>query len=88
MLNSLRERFSRIILTHLQIGRSLGFDDLKKLCDGIKLHTQIFDNSTDALRAALSHTDNDSFLLITGSHYLAGEVLPVLNKSVIDLGLQ
>ncbi len=85
MLNSLRERFSHIILTQLQIGRSLGVDDLKKLSNGIKLGTQVFDNSTDALRAAVSHTDNDSFLLITGSHYLAGEVLPVLDKSVMNL---
>lgn len=85
MLNNLRERFTHIILTQLKIGRSLGADDLKKLSNNIKLTTQVFDNSTEALRAALSQTDNDSFLLITGSHYLAGEVLPVFDKSVIGL---
>ncbi len=83
MLNYLRERFSHIILTQLKIGRSLGAGDLKKLSNDIKLDTQVFDNSTEALRAALSQTDNDSFLLITGSHYLAGEILPVVDKSVI-----
>lgn len=85
MLNSLRDKFTHIILTQLKIGRSMGANDLKKLSNGIKLKTQTFDNSTDALRAALSQTDNDSFLLVTGSHYLAGEVLPVLDKSVIKL---
>ncbi len=85
MLNSLRDKFTRVILTQLEISRSMGANDLKKLCKDIKLQSQVFDNSTDALRAALSQTDNDSFLLVTGSHYLAGEVLPVLDKSVIKL---
>lgn len=85
MLNSLRDKFTHVILTQLKTSRSMGADDLKKLCNDIKLEAQTFNNSTDALRAALSQTDNDSFLLITGSHYLAGEVLPVLDKSVIKL---
>ncbi len=85
MLNSLRDKFTRVILTQLEISRSMGANDLKKLCNDIKLESQVFNNSTDALRAALSQTDNDSFLLVTGSHYLAGEVLPVLDKSVIKL---
>ena len=85
MLNSLRDKFTHVILTQLKTSRSMGANDLKKLCNDVKLEAQTFNNSTDALRAALSQTDNDSFLLITGSHYLAGEVLPVLDKSVIRL---
>ena len=85
MLNSLRESFARVILTQLQTGRSLGVAELNKLSNDIKLHTQVFDNSIEALRAAVSQTNNDSFLLITGSHYLAGEVLPVMEKSVTNL---
>jgi dihydrofolate synthase / folylpolyglutamate synthase len=85
MLNNLRESFARVILTQLQTGRSLGVAELNKLSDDIKLHTQVFDNSTEALRAAISQTNNDSFLLITGSHYLAGEILPVIEKSVTNL---
>lgn len=84
MLGYLRQRFSRIILTQLQTGRSLGVAELKKLSNDIKLETQVFENSTEAFRAAINLTDNDSFLLITGSHYLAGEVLPVVDKSVIN----
>ncbi len=84
MLDYLRQRFSRIILTQLQTGRSLGVAELKKLSNGIKLEAQVFENSTEAFRAAINLTDNDSFLLITGSHYLAGEVLPVVDKSVIN----
>lgn len=85
MLGCLRERFTHVILTQLLTDRSLGVAELKKLSDGIKLGAQVFDNSTEALRAALSQTDNDSFLLITGSHYLAGEILPVMEKSVMNL---
>ncbi len=81
MLDILRERFSHIILTKLQTSRSLGVAELKKISNDIKLESQVFDNSADALRAAISQTNNDSFLLITGSHYLAGEVLPVIEKS-------
>jgi dihydrofolate synthase / folylpolyglutamate synthase len=83
MLGILRERFSNVILTQLQTGRSLGVAELKKISLAVKLDTQVFENSTEALRAAINQTDNDSFLLITGSHYLAGEVLPVMEKSVI-----
>ncbi len=88
MLNRLRERFPRVILTQLQTGRSLGIADLKYLSDSVKLQSQIFDDSSEAFRAALSQTDNDSFLLVTGSHYLAGEVLPLIQKSTTNFEVQ
>ncbi len=80
MLEHLRQRFGRVILTQLRIGRSLDEKELKKLTDDIKLSSQVFDNSAEALRSALNQTDTDEFILITGSHYLAGEVLPILEK--------
>ncbi len=85
MLGTLRERFSDIILTQLQVGRSLDVAELKKLADDIKLKAPVFGNSTEALRVALNQTSGDSFLLIAGSHYLAGETLPVMEKTVFDL---
>lgn len=85
MLNSLRERFGTVILTSLQSGRSMNVEELKKLSDNIKLSSQVFDNSSEALRAALTQIDNDSFLLITGSHYLAGETMPLLENSILNL---
>ncbi len=84
MLRNLRERFGHIILTQLQIGRSLNVSELKKLAYDIKLNSSVFGNSTEALRAALNRTTGDSFLLISGSHYLAGETLPVMEKTVFD----
>ncbi|MGO9481307.1 MAG: bifunctional folylpolyglutamate synthase/dihydrofolate synthase [Candidatus Kryptoniota bacterium] len=85
MLNSLRERFGTVILTSLQSGRSMNAEDLKKLSDSIKLSSQIFDDSSEALRVALSQSNNDNFLLITGSHYLAGETMPLLDNSMLNL---
>ena len=84
MLNILRERFTTIILTQLQVGRSLNVAELNKLADDIKLKAPVFDNSTDALRVALNQASGDSFLLISGSHYLAGETLPLMEKTVLD----
>ncbi|MCL5267208.1 MAG: bifunctional folylpolyglutamate synthase/dihydrofolate synthase [Bacteroidetes bacterium] len=84
MLSILRERFANIILTQLQVGRSLNVAELNKLADDIKLKAPVFGNSTDALRAALNQTSGDSFLLISGSHYLAGETLPLMEKTVFD----
>ncbi len=85
MLNSLRERFGTVILTSLRSGRSMNVEELKKLSDSIKLSSQIFDNSSEALRAALTQSDNDYFILITGSHYLAGEAMPLLEDSMLNL---
>ena len=80
MLDSLRERFGIVILTSLQNKRSLTLEELKNLSDNIKLNAKVFGNSIDALRAALTQTNDKSFLLITGSHYLAGEVVPHVAK--------
>lgn len=84
MLTILRERFEKVILTELRTGRSLNVAELKKLADHVKLDAQVFDNSSEALRVALTQTDNDSFLLITGSHYLVGETIPIMEKRVLN----
>jgi len=80
MLNLLRQRFEKVILTELQTPRSLSALELNILSEGINLQTQIFNNSSEALRAALTQINNDCFLLVTGSHYLAGEVLSSMDK--------
>ncbi len=83
MLTILHERIAKVILTQLQTGRSLNVAELKKLSEHVKLNSQVFDNSSEALRFALTQINNDRFLLITGSHYLAGEILPILEKRVL-----
>ena len=80
MLNTLRKWFDVVILCQLQIGRSLSIDELKKLSDDINLSSQVFSNSSDALASALGQLVEDRFLLIAGSHYLAGEIVPNLQK--------
>jgi dihydrofolate synthase/folylpolyglutamate synthase len=85
MLNLLRQRFEKVILTQLQTPRSLSASELNILSESIKLQSQIFNNSSEALRAALTQINNDSFLLVTGSHYLAGEVLPSMDKAILNL---
>jgi len=84
MITNLLDRFEVIILTQLQVARSLSVAELKKLSDNIKLSPQVFGNSFEALKAALNQTNNDSFLLITGSHYLAGEIMPVMEKTLLN----
>ena len=84
MLNILRQRFEKVILTELRTPRSLNVAELNKLSEDIRLQSQIFDNSSEALRAALSKINNDSFLLVTGSHYLAGETLPFMENAILD----
>ncbi len=85
MLEHLRERFETVILTQLQVGRSLDEMELNRISKDINLRSQVFGNSAEALRAALNQVDNDSYILITGSHYLAGEVVPVLEKAAFRL---
>jgi dihydrofolate synthase/folylpolyglutamate synthase len=85
MLNLLRQRFEKVILTELQTPRSLTVSELNMLSEDIKLQSQVFNNSSEALRAALNQINNDSFLLVTGSHYLAGEVLPSMDKIILNL---
>lgn len=80
MLNILRKRFDVVILTQLRTDRSLTGAELNRLCGDIKLDAQVFGNSNEALQAALSQINDDKFLLIAGSHYLAGEVVPVFRK--------
>ncbi len=84
MLDMLRQRFEVIILTQLRTPRSLNFAELKMLSETIKLKAHIFDNSSEALRTALTQINNDSFLLIIGSHYLAGEILPQLEEAFVN----
>lgn len=84
MLNILRERFEKVILTELRTPRSLNVAELNKLSEDIRLQSQIFNNSSEALRAALTQINSDSFLLVTGSHYLAGETLPFMEKAILD----
>ena len=85
MLSLLRQRFEKVILTQLQTRRSLTVSELNILSEDIKLQSQVFNNSSEALRAALTQISNDSFLLVTGSHYLAGEVLPFMDKVILNL---
>lgn len=80
MLNLLRQRFEKVILTELQTSRSLSASELNILSEDINLQSQVFNNSSEALRAALTQINNESFLLVTGSHYLAGEVLPSMDN--------
>jgi dihydrofolate synthase/folylpolyglutamate synthase len=87
MLNSLREMFETIILTSLHNHRAMGTEELKNLSENVKLNAQVFSSPLEALRAAISECDGDRFLLITGSHYLAGEVMPLLTNSRAILGL-
>ncbi len=84
MLNLLRQRFEKVILTQLQTPRSLSASELNILSEGINLQSQVFNNSSEALRAALNQINNESFLLVTGSHYLAGEVLPSMDKVILN----
>ncbi len=85
MLNLLRQRFEKVILTQLQTPRSLNVEELNKLSEDINLQSKVFDNSSEALRTALTQINNDSFLLVTGSHYLAGEALPFMDKAILNL---
>jgi len=80
MLNSLRERFGTVILSGLRNDRSMNLEELKNLSDNIKLDARIFADSSDALRAALTQTDESGYLLITGSHYLVGEVMAYVTE--------
>jgi dihydrofolate synthase/folylpolyglutamate synthase len=85
MLTLLRQRFPKVILTELRIPRSLTVAELKKLSQDIRLKAQIFNKSSESLRAALTQINHDSFLLVTGSHYLAGEVAPFMDKEILNL---
>ncbi|HUI31897.1 MAG TPA: folylpolyglutamate synthase/dihydrofolate synthase family protein [Candidatus Acidoferrales bacterium] len=85
MLSLLQQRFGSVILTQLRTSRSLTVSELKKLSEDIKLQSQIFDNSSEALRAALTQINNDGFLLVTGSHYLGGEILPLIEKTSLNI---
>jgi len=63
-------------------------DELKLISDDIKLTAEIFSNSSEALSEAIRKVEKNGFLLVTGSHYLAGEIMPQLQNMHLTIGRQ
>jgi len=70
---------SRILLTPVPSERTANPDELSATCQRANLAISV--QPYPSLRAALSGTSSDSFVLITGSLYLVGEALELLQAS-------
>lgn len=88
MLRTIAPPFKHVVLTQLKTERSLKLNELKLISDSIKLTAEIFSNSFEALSEAISKVKKDGFLLVTGSHYLAGEIMPLLQNMRLTIGRQ
>jgi dihydrofolate synthase/folylpolyglutamate synthase len=88
MLKIIAPGFTHVALTQLKTARSLTLDELKLISDDIKLTAEIFSNSSEALSEAIRKVEKNGFLLVTGSHYLAGEIMPQLQNMHLTIGRQ
>lgn len=72
---------SPIVVATQPIGeRSLPAKELFQECNKMKLSCRLAESSVDALSIGRRLSGKKGLLVITGSHYLIGELLPVLEK--------
>ncbi|MGC8653357.1 MAG: bifunctional folylpolyglutamate synthase/dihydrofolate synthase [Candidatus Kryptoniota bacterium] len=88
MLKTLAPVFEYVVLTQISTERSLTSHELKLISESIKLNAEIFSDSSKALSEAIRKIKKNGFLLITGSHYLAGEIMPLLQSMHLTIGRQ
>ncbi len=70
--------------TQAQIPRALPASELEQIAGTHGLKGTAFLNAGDALKAALSAMTNEDALLITGSFFVIGELIPELERVIIE----
>ncbi len=66
--------------------RALSVEKLYSACKLMKLNCLLSTSIMDSINLGLRHSNTDGLLVITGSHFLVGEALPLLklNKKMLD----
>lgn len=67
-----------IIVTQPSVERALSSDQLYSTCTTMKLRCLLTSNVNDAITIGKKQVGTDGLLVITGSHFLVGEAMPLL----------
>ncbi|MDP1675377.1 MAG: folylpolyglutamate synthase/dihydrofolate synthase family protein [Bacteroidota bacterium] len=70
-----------IITTQPSVERALSSELLYSTCKSMKLRCVSAANVKDAIRIGYEHTGDKGLLVITGSHFLVGEAIPLLESN-------
>ncbi len=80
MLLRLKKVSTTIILTHLVTSRSMAVDALADVCISLGFTVIVKSDISEAVTTGKKLAGAKGLLIITGSHYLAGDVLSYLSK--------
>ena len=71
---------ARYYFVEANIPRALAKDELKKMAETFSLHGNVFENISDAISEAISNSDAEDIILITGSFYILEEAYQFVEK--------
>jgi len=85
MIAAMKTACDKIFIAELSTEKALPAKELLTLCQEQGINSEMFENPSAAIDAAQAHVGEDGLVLITGSFYLAGEVLSFLQPDNLDL---
>ncbi|ACF13062.1 FolC bifunctional protein [Chloroherpeton thalassium ATCC 35110] len=84
MVAALKNGCDKIFVSELKIEKALPATEIHQICEAQDVRAEVFPNPMDAIAAAKAFVGEDGLVLITGSFYLAGEVLAFLEPDVLE----
>ncbi len=79
MLEHLKSIGSKFYLPKISTERAMPLEELQACCQKLQLSSEVFGSAEKALEKARSDSSQKDLILITGSFYLAGEILGTNN---------
>lgn len=80
-LQLLKQLNPLIIATQPSIDRAVSSELLYSTCESLKMRCIVTSNIKDAVTIGFAQSGSDGLLVITGSHFLVGEVIPLLKPN-------